>query len=63
MPVTAPKDKVLIAEDANRFPPEVFEPHDDVTPEAVALLRERTKDDLAGRKWKHIGGREFTNAR
>lgn len=41
---------------ADRFPPEVYDAHDDVTPEAVKFMRERAKVHLAGKTWKKIDG-------
>ena len=43
-------------DNGDKFPPEVFEPHDDVTREAVAILRERVKGKIEGRNWKRIDG-------
>uniref|UniRef100_A0A7C1NVF2 Uncharacterized protein n=1 Tax=Agrobacterium albertimagni TaxID=147266 RepID=A0A7C1NVF2_9HYPH len=40
----------------NRFPAEVYNAHDDVTPEAVRVIRERADERLAGKKWKKIDG-------
>lgn len=40
----------------HRFPPEVYLAHDDVTPEAVAKMRERAQQKLASKSWKKIDG-------
>lgn len=44
------------ARPVDRFPPEVFYAHDDVTPEAVQKMRESAKEHLAGKKWNKIDG-------
>jgi hypothetical protein len=40
----------------DRYPPEVFKAHDDVTPEAVKIMRDRADLKLANKKWKKIDG-------
>ena len=36
------------------FPSEVFEPHDDVTPDGLAFLQYRVKPKVEGRKWTRV---------
>lgn len=40
----------------DRFPPEVFAPCDDVTPEAVKFLRDKAEKSANVRKWKLVDG-------
>ena len=40
----------------HRFPPEVYNAHDDVTPEAVEQMRDRAKEQLTSKKWTKIDG-------
>lgn len=43
------------------YPSEVYEDHDDVTPEGVAFMKERSKSKIEGRKWKHIDGFNYNS--
>lgn len=49
---------VIAAADEPRrsFPEEVYLPHDDVTPEGIAFLRERAAPKLEGKNFKHVSG-------
>ncbi|MCJ7996102.1 hypothetical protein J5N58_16920 [Rhizobium cremeum] len=42
--------------DASRFPPEVYKSHDDVTPEAVDLMRKRAAEKIGSSDWELIDG-------
>lgn len=44
------------ARDANRFSPEVYEAHDDVTPEAVEFMRERAAEKVNSSEWEIVDG-------
>ena len=39
-----------------KFPPEAYEYHDDVTPEAVERVREKAKAALGDGEWEVIDG-------
>ncbi|MDP9840776.1 hypothetical protein J2T09_005564 [Neorhizobium huautlense] len=44
------------ASDFDRFPPEAYEPSDDVNVEANNILREKARPYLEGRKLRHVDG-------
>jgi len=63
--MSAPMKKAIkndVAKNRPVFAPEVFKPHDDVTPEGLAFLRERVKSKVEGRKWTRIEGSALSNA-
>jgi hypothetical protein len=63
MPAPMKKTNGLASnENGKKFPSEVYEPHDDVSKEAVAFLRERVRGKIEGRNWKRVEGVAPSNA-
>jgi hypothetical protein len=44
------------ADRSNRFPPEAFEPMDDVTEEGIEKVRTKAAPYIEAEEWEHIDG-------
>lgn len=57
---TAPQ---FLAEDSRRFPPEAFEPNDEVTVEGVEEVRKKAAPHIEAEEWEHIDGFDGENSK
>lgn len=54
--MTQKKPMPQVAEKSHRFPPEAYEPMDDVTDEGVELVRRKAAPIIEAEEWEHIDG-------